>query len=425
MTSKILKTITLVALVFGAFSVRGVFADSDHETKFTGTVEVLPATGLIGDWTVSGKTIHVTGATRIDQEDGRVAVGATVNVEGSARSDGSIDSQKIEVKQSSSGSGGGSGSGDDSGGGSDDQSEAEFLGTIESLPSTAGFIGDWTVSGQIVHVTSATRIEQDHGAVAVGATVKVEGTKRADGSVDAEEIETRGAEAEPEPEMKFTGTIESLPATAGFIGDWIVSGKTVHVTAATRIETEDGPIVVGAMVEIEGSTRSDGSIDAAKIEVKSNVAELKGAIESLPGTPGFIGDWKVSGKTVHVTASTRIDQEHGAIALGATVEVKGSLRSDGSFDATKIEVKSSSSGPGGPSSEGERRNVKGTIQSLPSGSSLVGDWMVGSQLVHVTSSTRFNAEHGSFAVGAKVKVKAVTMSDGSVIALKVQLKDPN
>ena len=39
-------------------------------------------------------------------------------------------------------------------------------------------------------------------------------------------------------------------------------------------------------------------------------AEIHGIIESLPAT-GFVGDWIVSGQTVHVTAQTEIKQEHG------------------------------------------------------------------------------------------------------------------
>ena len=107
------------------------------------------------------------------------------------------------------------------------------------------------------------------------------------------------------------------------------------------------------------------------------------------------------------------------VAVGASVEVKGTLRADGSIDATKIEVQSSSK------DEGQSASVKGTIQSLPAGPSLIGDWMVAGRLVHVVSSTRLKSEHGSFVVGARVKVKGMLMADGSVVATKIQLKDPN
>jgi hypothetical protein len=107
-------------------------------------------------------------------------------------------------------------------------------------------------------------------------------------------------------------------------------------------------VAVGAMIEVHGTHRPDGSVDAARIEVKSSPvagpdggdarAELKGTIDALASAPGFVGDWTVSGKTVHVTEATRIDQEDGAVDLHALVEVKGTKRADGSIDARKIEV---------------------------------------------------------------------------------------
>jgi hypothetical protein len=70
-------------------------------------------------------------------------------------------------------------------------------------------------------------------------------------------------------ESSFQGTIESLPA-GGFIGDWRVAGRTVHVTAATDIRQDHGAAVIGAQVEVRGSTQSDGSTNATRIEVLSN-----------------------------------------------------------------------------------------------------------------------------------------------------------
>jgi hypothetical protein len=306
-----------------------------------------------------------------------------------------------------------------------DDNETKFTGVVESLPNTAGFIGDWTVSGRTVHVSAAARIEQENGAAAVGATVKVEGLTRADNSVDAREINVKVA-ARNDDGLKFKGTIESLPGTPGFTGDWRVGGRTIHVSSSTRIETEDGPVAVGAFVEIEGTPRADGSMDASKIEVKSNVNggdgrdELKGTIESLPGTPGFIGDWRVNGRTVHVTAATIIDQEHAPVAVGVSVEIKGTIRADGSIDAARIETKSASDDS---SNEGQSGKVNGVIQSLPSGSSLIGDWMINNSVVHVTSSTKLKAEHGAFAVGTRVKAKGLKLADGSLVATKIQVAD--
>src|ERR1051325_10726772 len=70
-----------------------------------------------------------------------------------------------------------------------------------------------------------------------------------------------------------------------------------------------------------------------------DAAEVQGTIQSLP-SGSLIGDWRVANRTIHVTSSTRIDQEHGQAAVGAVVEVKGTPQSDGSITATRIEVKS-------------------------------------------------------------------------------------
>ena len=306
--------------------------------------------------------------------------------------------------------------------------ETEFTATVESLPS-GGFVGDWQVGGRTIHVTSSTLINEEDGRITVGATVKVEGRNRADNSVDATEIELRQAGSgggSGSGEAKFKGTIESFPA--GFVGDWQVGGRTIHVTAATRIETNDGPVAVGAFVEIEGSMRADGSMDARKIEVKSNPAggdgrdELKGTIESLPSTPDLVGDWRISGRTVHVSSATIIDREHGAVAVGAFVEVHGTQQADSSINATRIEVNPGVSGGGSGSGEGQPAGFKGTVEALPSGG-FIGDWTISGRTVHVVSSTRLKTEHGAFAAGVRVKVKGLLMSDGSVVATKMQVRD--
>jgi hypothetical protein len=342
----------MIALVLSLFPT--AFAGGKHETEFTGTVQSLPSNGFIGDWTIDGRTIHVTTSTRVNEEDGHITVGAVVKVEGRNRSDNSVDATEIELRQA--GSGGGSGSGSGGSGGS-------------------GGNGGGNGSG----------------------------------------------------EAKFKGTIESFPT--GFVGDWRIGGRTIHVTASTRIETNDGPVAIGAFVEVEGTLRADGSMDAAKIEVKSNPAggdgrdELKGTIESLPNTQGSVGDWRVAGRTIHVSTATIIDTEHGAVAVGAFVEVNGTQQTDGSINATRIEVNPSNGGSSGSGDEGQATGFKGTIQALPGTANLIGDWTISGRTVHVISSTKLRSEHGPFAVGVRVKVKGLLMSDGSVVATKIQVRD--
>ena len=143
---------------------------------------------------------------------------------------------------------------------------------------------------------------------------------------------------------EVSGVLGSAPA-GGAPGDWVVGGRVVHVTMATVVSLEHGGAVAGAFVEAKGTLRVDGSLDAVRVEVLWSPqaptgeveAELKGAVEALPAGGGA-GSWTVAGRTVTVTASTRIEQEHGAIAQGSFVEVKGSADASGVITATKIEV---------------------------------------------------------------------------------------
>ncbi|MBP6821082.1 MAG: hypothetical protein KA368_06040 [Acidobacteria bacterium] len=384
-------------------------ASDDSDFEFTGIIETLPNTsGFIGDWKVAGRTIHVTASTELKQSDGAFAVGKTVKVEGIKQNDNSVNAKKIETKSGSS-------NGD---------SSFKFYGVIEELPNTTGRIGDWKVTGRVVHVSTTTVIRQEDGPVAVGAKVEVEGSQRTDGSVDASEIHTED-ESGNSGSFEFYGTIESLPSTTGRIGEWAISGRKVNVTAATRIKQEKGAVAVGVIVEVKGTVKTDGSVDATDIETKSGpanpggggnrVSEFHGTIETLPGTTGQIGLWTVSGRKVNVVASTVIEHAALGIAVGKRVEVKGVPQTDGSINATKIEIEEGA-GSTSPSI------LFGKIETLPTVTTLIGDWKVAAKTVHVTAATIIERKYGTVAVGAFVEVYGTAQADGSINATKIEVK---
>ncbi len=229
----------------------------------------------------------------------------------------------------------------DGGGGSDDD---QFRGVIERLPSTAP-IGDWLVSGTTVHVSAATEIDEDGNAIAVGATVEVEGTMGTDGSITATKVQIEeGADDDAFGEAELHGTVESLPATTGFIGDWVVSGITVHVTAATEIEAEHGMIAVGSFVEVKGLSEADGSITASKVELDNDQGDDEDGDGILTGTLEHsqsgddTGVWMVSGHRIRVTNQTMIVRNGHSLHRGADVRVSGHWRANGSMRAQRIVV---------------------------------------------------------------------------------------
>lgn len=70
----------------------------DDEFELDGVVEAMPATGMVGTWQISGRTVTVTEATEIDQEVATIAVGSLVEVEGTEQPDGSILASELEAE---------------------------------------------------------------------------------------------------------------------------------------------------------------------------------------------------------------------------------------------------------------------------------------------------------------------------------------
>ena len=344
MFGNVLRTLGALGLVLlSILATAPALADEgdDNEIEFTGTVQSMPPSGLTGDWTIAGKTVHVDSSTEIDQENGSIGVGATVKVEGTTLMDGSVHASQIEVETGVGGPPpGGGGEGDDNG-------ETEFTGAIQSLPAS-GLIGIWMIAGKQVQVVSTTRLEQENGGFAIGTIVEVEGLVDATGVIVASKIEVKsGGTPAPQPEpneLEITGTIESLPPS-GLVGNWQVSGRTVIVSQSTELDAENGAFAVGVTVKVEGSLDASGNLVASDIESMPGnggddpALDFFGTIVALPsGASGLVGVWNVDGKLVNVTASTEIDTENGPAVVGAIVEVEGWLQPDGMIEAQKIET---------------------------------------------------------------------------------------
>jgi len=154
-------------------------------------------------------------------------------------------------------------------------------------------------------------------------------------------------------------------ASYSIIGDGVTIASAIAQTGYLRVEfTSDGssgillppslrPVTSIQTIELRNSSGQvvvRGSFQAGGDDFGGGghgggESSFQGAIESLPAG-GFIGDWRVGGRTVHVTAATEIRQDHGAAVIGALVEVRGATQPDGSTNATRIEVLSQDGGGG-------------------------------------------------------------------------------
>ncbi|MFN3414506.1 MAG: DUF5666 domain-containing protein, partial [Thermoanaerobaculum sp.] len=92
------------------------------------------------------------------------------------------------------------------------QREGKLVGEVEALPPD-GLVGDWRVAGVVVHVTAETEIDQEHGQVQVRSVVIIEGTFRADGSLDAKEVKVLAnpGPVTPLADSKIFGVVKLQP----------------------------------------------------------------------------------------------------------------------------------------------------------------------------------------------------------------------
>ena len=324
----------------------------DRPVEWQGVINTLPGTTtFVGDWTVNNRKVKVTDKTTFKQERGKIEVGAFVEIKGTAPTgtDTLITATSVEVKFRA-----GVGF------------PVEIKGTVESLPTMPGRVGDWKISGKIVKVTTMTRLvtTTPNAQFAVGSMVEGAGLQMTDGTVTATLLVLK-PETPPVQTFNFSGVIEKLPSTEGRIGEWMISGRKVIVNANTKIISDKAAVAVGTLVDVEG-TRSNEMILATKIETKPTPPAppvrviFKGKIETLPTTTGLTGDWKVSGRTVTVNAQTIIKPNVAAAKVGLDVEVYGSRTGDGPVIASLLQIKSELE------SNPNYVHFFGTIKTLPS-----------------------------------------------------------
>lgn len=401
------NALAIYSLAIISFAQSGGRFPAQHSSdfEFSGIIQALPNTdNLVGDWKVSGRNVSVGSTTQLIPTNGTFAVGKFVQVEGRKQHNNSVSAEKIETRL-------------DSGGGP----KTKFFGNIEKLPSTTGRVGDWKVAGRTVHISALTVLEQTSVPLEIGVQVEVEGAQLADGSVNADSVETKsGRSVGP---FEFTGTVESLSSSANRLGEWAISGRKVNVTNATRINQNQIPIGIGGSVQVRSLVRQNGSVDVLEMETRlendgftaGRFSEFYGMIEALNLPSKQLGAWLVSGRKVNIAPMTVIERSEIGIAVGVRVEVTGVTQTDLSINATRIILKSSAGSPPG-------EVLYGKTESLPTAINLLGEWRVDGRTVHVTSATIIERKYDLIALGGFVEVYGSVLGDNSINAEKIESK---
>lgn len=396
---------------------------SAQQLNWTGRIVSLPASGLVGQWNVAGRTFVTTAATDFRQDKGAFAVGVCVEVEyvGAAEP---YSATKIASKSS-----------DDCTVSTPTPSvtpgvtpsitpsatpttEVERYARIESFPT--GLIGAWVIGGVTYNATAQSEFKQENGAFGVGVCVKVHAsTTTTPATLREVESErdyrcsgttgTGGAAGEGE----IYGLLQSFPAN--LIGEWKVAGMTYVADAATEFKQANGPFAVGSTVKVHFATDAAGVNRAREIETKfandsggsdddgngsyeGAEGHAYGIADSVPA--GLVGAWSIGGIAYTATAGTKFEQNDGALVNGARVKVEYYLGSGGERIATQIE---STTETGDATAPGNFK-VFGFVNHMPSGG-LVGNWVVDNVTYVAGAGAKFNETNAVLGVGAYVAVE--------------------
>jgi len=304
------------------------------EMRLVGPVQVIPD-GDIGVWTVAGQDIVVTEQTHINPRGGPITVGGWVELFAEEGGDPlSLIAVRIRVAEP--------------------RPAVEITGAIQALSDTS-----WTLSLIPLSISTNTVI---NGEPQIGLVAQSHADLLDDNSLQARSLVVAWREPSgPQPGVAFNGTVEQLPAQ-GLEGQWLVSGRTVNVTAATAIDQSKGPVEIGAQVRVVGRQEAN-QIQAIRITVLDcangpcpPMIMLRGRIQNLPPN-GLIGVWTIDGQRVRVNERTRLVNAQNA-RIGARVELGAFRSSQGAPIALWLTVQ------GDPSPIIEQQG-KATEQSLP------------------------------------------------------------
>ncbi len=259
------------------------------------------------------------------------------------------------------------------------QTVTYFSGNVEQIAD-----GKMVVSGRTVDTTALKKVWRagvrvQPSDMQVGDKVRVSGTLRGDGVMMADEIECLTLAPGGETWVSFSGTVESVSASAFSRLDLhadpnksrtiVVAGRTVHTDDGTKFMWSDhgsldpNDIKPGQNAFVEGWKNAEGKTRATTFQVQGSSPQgtrisFKGRVESVSeysrgGTVFSLGDGRlaascnlelvIAGYRVRTDGSTVFkwsdgsDLDYSAIVVGDIAYVEGTSQS-GYVQASKLVV---------------------------------------------------------------------------------------
>lgn len=375
--------------------------DEVQELEVEGIIETIGSDSLV----VTGMVFFVDSNTVIVDDDNDpiafsdLQVGDFVEVKASLQPNGNFLATRIELE--------------------DEAQKIEVEGMIEVLGSDS-----LVVSGIVFFVDANTEIRGPHGTtisfsdLQVGDFVEVRAELQPGGTFLATRIKLE----DEDQEIEVEGVIEAIGSDS-----LIVSGIVFIVDSNTVIVDDDNnPIAfsdlqVGDFVEVKARIQPNGRLLAVRIKLEDDFEdeiEITAPIDTL-----FNDTIVVAGITFWTDPSTEILDDDGQpisfsdLQIGMIVEIRGEIQPDGSIYATKIKVEDFFQ---------QEIEVEGFIDSLGTDHLIV----LGITF-HVDANTRIldrnnqPIQFSDLSVGLKVEVRARQQANGTLLANRIKVKNPN
>jgi len=219
-------------------------------------------------------------------------------------------------------------------------------------------------------------------------------------------------------QSQLEGTIESVqrPSRTFTIGTTtVVVQEDIPITMGFRA-LEYSDLVVGARVHVKGALDGD-TLSATSILVQQtglDAVKSSGVISGVGGTCP-VATFELGSASVSVNASTiYVRGSCDDLVDGATVEIKGLRREDGSILATMVRFKTAT----GDEEEAQAIEVSGALSGL-SGRCPALTFTVGGRQVRTTGATQFATSCGHLTNGQTVTVSGRVTGNGMVLASQV------
>lgn len=174
-----------------------------------------------------------------------------------------------------------------------------------------------------------------------------------------------------------------------------------HQVALNSLSLLDGQPSLGSTVEVRAARLEDGRLVALNVRQTAPPAEgvwvhLNGAI-----TGAYDSTWLINDRPVVFNADTNLV---GWLLTGATVDISGVLRSDGSVLAHNVEVETSQ---------------PEVVLTGPVEARAADQWVVANVAVRVDASTYLDESQALAVESQGASVRAVRLGDGTLVARSI------